>query len=154
MINPMFAEMNTTMGGGGANGVTMWQYLLGMSSYASNNGGYTMFIDTVRENNNAVDDDFKMYIQMHRPVALFLNGYNISTTGLRHHGTHDFVDLTEYAGGHIMVAYGYQEVFYYDANGVMFRTDMYARVHTGSSIGWTRINTHSTLDAAWVTHLY
>lgn len=154
-IQNLFTDLDYAMGGHGLDGVTINEYLYGLGYYAVYTMGYGMFAAIVRENNNALTPSFKSHIKSGRLVALFLNGYNITNnTGLEHFDGFDQIYLTEYSDAHIMTAYGYKEVKYKDANGDVFREDMYVRVHNGTGSGWIRINSHCTLDAAWVTQIY
>ena len=143
------------MGGGGSAGVTMYEWLGGMGSYVTNQG-LSMYTDTARAGNNALSSKFKDAIEEGHPVTLFLDGFNVmDMSGLQQHNGYHTVQFTEYAGRHIMVAYGYLEINYELANGDE-RTDMYVYVHTGFSgtaLNFIRINSHCTLDWAFITEI-
>jgi len=153
-IEDLCDEMDTLMGGGGSSGVTIIGYLGGMISYAGGKG-YNIGMTNVRASNNSLSSSFKTAIQAGGLVALFLDTFNLTgSVGVLHYNGYDYIDLTHYAGCHVMTAFGYKEISYLDEYGVTFRQDMYARVQTGTGdIGWIRINDYCTLDAAWVTHI-
>ena len=153
-ILDLFAVIDTFMGGGGSNGVTINGYLTGIISYA-NARGYGIAISDTRAGNNSLKSSFKTSIRAGGLVALFLDTFNVTASmGVEHFNGYDLISLTQFSGCHVMVAYGYKEVTYLDEYGNVFRQDMYARVQTGYENGWIRINDFCTLDAAWLTHIY
>ena len=151
------AEMiNQAMGGHGAKGVTFWEFMGGLGYHVVVNRGHNLFVTTVRENNNALRPTFSQQIRKGRLVALFMSGYNISGNGIgfNNNGVAQFT-LTQHSGNHIMTAFGYREVFFYDINGHMFRHEKFVRVQTGiSGNGWMRVNANATIDHAIVTYIY
>lgn len=154
-IKDLCDELDTLMGGGGSSGVTISGYLGGMISYVSGKN-YSLAISDVRAGNNSLNSSFKTAIQAGGLVALFLDTFNItSSVGVLHYNGYDYISLTQYTGCHVMTAFGYKEISYFDQYNVMFRKDMYARVQTGcGDDGWIRINDYCTLDAAWMTRIY
>lgn len=154
-VSLMYSLLNLYMGNNGYEGVTISEYKDGLVTYV-NMRGYNIAYTDVRAGNNSLTSGFKDTINNGKLVSLFFNTFNISFNGVQHYpnSKYDYVDLTQYAGLHIMVAYGYKEIKYYNASG-LFRTDFYAAVQTGySSNSWIRINDYCTLDAAWVTNIY
>jgi len=152
-IRAMMDELDVRMGGRGPGGVTFWEYVAGFANFTVSRG-VTPTLDTVRAGNNAVLPSFFTAIANGVPVSLFLNGYN-TTNGPSIHSTgHDIRVLTRHSGGHIMIAFGYQRVYYFDHNDNLFRQDLYLRVSSGfGTTTWTRINTHSILDHAITLHM-
>lgn len=144
------------MGGHGAAGVTRSEYVYGLAYYGNYLRGFQTFYSEQRLNNNAVDESFKTHIESGKVIALFLDGYNITSSGgVEHWNGYDEVALTEYSGAHIMTAFGYEEVKYKNEQGNIFRQDMYARVHTGiSGLGWIRLSTNCKIDSATATSIY
>jgi len=154
-VHNMFSNLHTRMGGLGPQGVTIPQFITGLGSYVLSQN-HTMSLDSVRANNNELRPSFKTAIANGQPVSLFLYGFNVmGMSGLRSFDGHDTVFFVQYSGAHVMLAYGYHIISYFDENNVMFRQDTYLFVNTG--FGGTgdlmRINSHATLDEALVTHI-
>jgi len=154
LVTAMFNELHGRMGGG--IGVTIDQYWIGIAGYAMSRGlGFEL--GHIHRSDGTLRPSFFTAIHNNQPVSLFLNGFNIiSNIGFNLNASHDIISFVEYAGRHIMVAYGYRILSYFDENDVMFRQDIYLNVHTAfSSIprAFIRINTHSTLETALVTHI-
>lgn len=82
------------------------------------------------------------------PVALFLSGYNV-TVIMDSNGT---ISITQYnyTGNHIMVAFGYEIITYYDANNNVIRSYTLMVVASGSSLvkGYYVLNEGGSVNAA------
>ena len=67
---------------------------------------------------------------------------------------YDTIVPTTIAGAHIMVAYGYYQVEYYNANG-LFRTDTYLLVATGQAVTTSALYKidSKNLNAAYVVNV-
>lgn len=157
-INDMFDNLEDYMGNNGSNGVTTLEYVAGLGYYMYTVGGKTMSVSTVRAGNNSLTSDFYSAMKNGKPVTLFLNGFNLMDfSALGNYTNYDTIYLTEYEGLHVMVAYGYLTLSYYDSssNTIPFREDTYLYVASCGFIGnaWLRINSNCTLDAAYTTHV-
>jgi len=150
----MHSELNVRMGGGA--GVTIDQYIMGIGGFLRSRD-FRVSVGQVRAGNNSVSPSF--FTSMHNgiPVALFLDGFNLlSPTSIQSNNGFDIVSLVEHRGLHIMAAYGYLTLSYFNANNVMFRQDVYLHVNTGFAgmpRGLIRISSHSTLVSAITTHI-
>ena len=157
-VTAMYSNLNYFMGNNGSAGVTEQEYLDGLEYYVDNYSGYNITYTDVRSGNNALTSGFKTAINNGRLVSLFLTDFNIvGIAGVQHfpNSNYDAVSLTQYSGSHVMVAYGYKEIEYRNAQNQVFRTDFYVAVNTGFSTNrLIRINDYCTLDAAWVTYIY
>jgi len=153
-ITAMMDELNVRMGGRGRDGVTFVEYFTGYAQFVHFRGLTTSFA-MHRAADNAVLPSFFDAIANGVPVSMFFSGYNL-TGGIPVHATgHDVIALTQHSGNHIMIAFGYQRVYYFDAYDNMFRQDLYVRVSDGfGSTGWARINTHSTLNNAITLNIF
>ena len=150
LLNTYTAIFNAM--GGCMGGVTMLQWMGGMSSFIGQRGHSVIFGAAHTGPNSLNQTYFRNQIANGRPVALFLNGFNIMGGGglqVFSEQGFDLVTFGAYAGAHIMVAYGYNIVSYFDANDVMFRQDVYLNVNTGlGPNAFIRINTHAHMDWA------
>jgi hypothetical protein len=146
----MFSALHASMGGG--NGVTFHQYMGGIGNFTVAQG-YSMAFDTHRAGSNSLLPSFFTTIQNGKPISLFFDGYNTSSE-INVHGA-DQIAITQYTGTHIMIAFGYRVISYFDSNNVMFRQDTYLHVSSGLSAGNTtmRINSHCNLHHAISTHI-
>jgi len=154
-VRAMFSDLQFRMGAD--IGVTIQQYYLGIASYVVSRG-LSMTLGNVTGPNNTLAPSFFTTIRNGRPVSLFLNGFNVmSNAGFDLRDDFDSISFVEYAGRHVMVAYGYRIFSYFDENDVMFRQDIYLNVHTatvGMGRGFIRISSHSRLESALVTHIH
>jgi len=153
-VTTMYNTLYVLMGANSA-GVTVAGYKDGLASYTDIHG-YNITYTDVRAGNNSLTSGFKTAINNGKLVSLFFNTFNITgSSGVTHSAGYDEVALTLYGAPHVMVAYGYMEIQYKNAQGNVFRTDFYAAVQTGfQSNSWVRINDYCTLDAAWVTDIH
>ena len=81
------------------------------------------------------------------PVALFLSGYNV-TVIMDSNGT---ISITQYnyTGNHIMVAFGYEIITYYDANNNVIRSYTLMVVASGLDVkGYYVLNEGGSVNAA------
>ena len=81
-------------------------------------------------------------------MALFLSGYNV-TVIMDSNGT---ISITQYnyTGNHIMVAFGYEIITYYDANNNVIHSYTLMVVASGSSLvkGYYVLNEGGSVNAA------
>lgn len=151
-IDNMFTNLYTAMGSN-PNGTTISNYKSGLTSYTAGKGR-TMNITSVYNSSNSLSSSFKTAIKNGQLLSIFLDGFNLSS--LEFYTGYDKVLVSEYAGAHVMTAYGYYEVSYLNAQNVKFRTDTYLLVGTSYNMpatGLLRINTNCTIDDAYITHV-
>lgn len=148
MFATLYTDMNAT-----SQGVTLDGYLGGLDTYATRQG-YTFTSENTMEENGMLDNKFKTALRSGKLLSIFMSGYNI-TMGPAVYSGYDTVSLEEYAGAHIMTAYGYMENKYYNAQGVMFRQDTYLLVNTGfGSLKAVRLNSHITIVDCYILNIF
>jgi len=153
-IDEMIDELHIRMGGRGAVGVTFMEYLTGFGQYVHFRDLSTE-IGFHRAGYNEMSPSFFTAIANGMPVSIFLGGYNITNGPSPNDIGVDVITLVRHSGYHVMVAFGYQIVSYFDADDNMFRQDVYLRVANGlSGNGWLRINTHASLHYAISLHIH
>ena len=109
-------------------GTSQQQFKTGLTSYVNGCGQSISFTSYVSsgvlnwEGVTAAIDDGK-------PVALYLEDYNISSRTVN--GNSDVYAKEITYGNHIAIAYGYNEVKYFDASGALTRTVRYFNISTG-----------------------
>ena len=151
----MFSEIHQLMGG--QNGVTQQMFLSGLTTYVTSRG--LSFGTTIAHTGpNHINLEFINSIQHNRPVAMFFrDSFNIveNMRGIERFPDHDIVRLTQLAGNHVMTAYGYYMVQYFDVNNRMFRQDTYLYINSGfGELVRTRINTHTTISNAFSINIW
>jgi hypothetical protein len=142
LLTQMFSTLNSMMNPVNG-GVTTTQYYGAIAVYTFNQG-HTAATVTTNSGSNAINNNFIDAIANNRPIVMFMNNYNL--VSYDPYSTYDHVRLTHFGGSHILTAYGYDIVSYFDANNHMFRQDTYAFVNDGfGSLSRVRINTHSEI---------
>lgn len=134
-----------------AAGVTESGFKTGLQQYITNHGYSTYY-------QSAYDGDTLNYflcqsaVDVNRPIVLFTRAGNVYTISTN--GTKDTISTYNITANHIMVAYGYMQIEYYNIFG-LFRTDTYLEVATGlfnPAIAYYKINS-TNLDAAYVVNV-
>lgn len=148
VMQELYSLMKTNVGG---DGVTEANFKSGLTTYFNNHGyslsfssaisGSTLNFTTCR---NAVDNN-KVIVLFVTPGSI----YDINQSP----GSDSIVSYN-IDGNHIMIAYGYVQLKYYNSTG-LFRTDTYVHVVTGWGIptnAYYRIDS-SNLEAAYVVNV-
>jgi len=148
LITTMFDELHTRMGRG--HGVTIDQYINGIRGYIHARN-FNTSIFPAYNGNYRLSTSFFNNIRNGIPISLFMNGYNFS--GVTSNNGHDIIDMSLHTGRHIMVAYGYKIIDYFDKNDVLFRQELFLNIQTGFNTlvrSLVRMHTgHGILEAAW-----
>ncbi len=151
-IEPVFLSMYDLMKCNVVDeGVSEAEFKSGLQTYFKNQG-YSLSYQTATKNSTLNWDTCVSAINNNKVVVLFVTPgkmYGIQESSNYH-------TLTEYniTGNHIMVAYGYIQIKYYN-NGVNFRTETFVTVATGLAYPTTayyKINSDN-LDAAYVVNV-
>lgn len=127
LMNELYTLMRTNVNGVG---VSKMDFLNGMISYINSNGHQVVF-QSVTSGNKVNYKQCKTAINNNKLVVIFTQPtqvYSISSSG-----NTDVINTTNIAGSHIMVAFGYYEVDYYNNSDTMFRSDAYLNVAVGKS---------------------
>jgi len=132
-VTSMLDELFIRMGGNPA-GVTMQQYITGMQGYV-NARGRNIQLTSLRTGHNQLNEaQMKANFRNGNLMTLFASGFSIvAFDGIRTHSNHDIINHGTSTGNHIMMAYGYRRIRYYNAANQLIRNDLYVYVHTGFS---------------------
>lgn len=132
-------------------GVSRTDFLNGLTSYFNSKGRQISY-QSVKSGNTINYEQCKNAIDNNKAIVLFTlptNVYGIGTGT-----TSDTIDAISIDGAHIMVAYGYIQVRYYNNSG-LFRTDTYLIVAMGQ-VGYTsmfyRVDS-TTTQAAYIVNV-
>ncbi|MDE5977573.1 MAG: hypothetical protein K2G70_03795 [Turicibacter sp.] len=110
------------------NGTTQEDFENGLKEYVQSQGRNLSYI-SVMSNGEFSFNNFDIELHNGRPVVLFLSGYNFAS--LVDLGNQVRITTSVYAGNHIIVAYGYQKVDYYNSDNVLIKSNTYMYVSTG-----------------------
>lgn len=154
-VNKMYDILNTLMNAT-SEGVTINNFINGVKSYVNSKGRSASFKSAIK--NNSLDfNTYKQAILSNKLISIFADGFNIiQTFDFEEHDHYDYLTIYRNNGAHIMVAYGYYDVKYYDTQNRCFRHDNYLYVSTGVSIpalALLRINQYCTVDDAYITEI-
>lgn len=132
-------------------GVSRTDFLNGLTSYVQANG-YQVSYESVKSGSTVNYEKCKNAIENNKIVVLLSNPTNVYEISL---GTGmDSIVPISISGAHIMVAFGYLEVKYYNNSG-LFRTDKYLNVamgQTGYSSQFFRADCKD-LEAAYIVNI-
>lgn len=152
VINILYEKMDTNV----INiGTTQEQYKAGLINYVDSRNRVVDF-ESVLTGNSLDMEKLDEAITNQRPVSLFLSGYNLCD--ISESATEYSIDKYVSSGNHIMIAYGYRIIRYFDDAGNNFRTDIFLLVSSGHSSrnsGWYYIGeSNTTLNAAESAYIY
>ncbi len=144
VINTLYTYMKTNTK---SDGTTQEDFQNGLRLYVQSRDRNISYI-SVMSNGNFNFANFEAELRSGRPVALFLSGYNfVSFNDL---GTHVLISKNFYGGNHIVVAYGYQKVNYYNADNTLILSNTYIHVSSGinNEDGYYLLNSGGNMIAA------
>ena len=133
-------------------GVSEQEFVDGLKAYV-NKQGYSVSMQNVVSGSSIDYQACKDAIDNNKVIALLSHAGDVYD--LKEYSGHDTVTTINIAGSHIMVAFGYKEINYYDSKNNLFRTDMYLYVATGLEKNETalyKVNPHN-LSSAYVVNI-
>ena len=156
-VNSMFSSLFSMMGAT-SQGVTMDGYLNGMRTYAASRGRTATFTSVRSGNNRLNAAQYQAAFRQGRLLSVFMSGFGVTPLHYFHTGNgydvvRSYVDTTS----HIMIAFGYRHVYYYNAANQRTRSDVYLYVHTGFSSPITALlplYRFGNVDNAFITHIF
>ena len=133
-------------------GVSESDCLSGLKSYI-NGKGYSVNYQSVLSGSAVNFEACKTATANNKVIILFSRATNLYRVG--YGNSYDTIVPVSVAGLHIMVAYGWYEVNYYNESG-LFRTDRYLQVSTGlgspTPIALYKVNPND-LNAAYIVNI-
>jgi len=130
LFSDLFRRMNATH-----QGVTMNGYLDGLRSYTASRGRNISLLTTRTGSNQLNIAALSAAFRRGEIVSLFMAGFSIVTLdSIVTSANHDTIFHNSHAGNHIMVAYGYRNIRYYNAANQLIRNDVYLYVHSGLDV--------------------
>ena len=151
-IDPMMRELYTLMKTNvGGEGTTENNFKSGLQTYFTNHG-YSASFSSVKSGSTLNYSACKTAIDSNKVIVLFITPGSVYQ--ISEEATYDVIGSYSIGGNHIMIAYGYLQIKYYNSTG-LFRTDTYLEVATGSDVptkAYYKIGS-SNLEAAYVINV-
>ena len=151
MYDELYGMMNAT-----SDDVTIPGFIGGVKAYAVSKGR-TATLSSAMNNNSLNLEACKTAFKNEKLLSLFVDGFHIiAKYDLEEYENHDHVTINRVVGAHVMIAYGYKVISYYNEQNQCFRTDVYLYVNSGLShpaLGLLRINAYCTRDDAYITEV-
>lgn len=153
MFNELYNLMGTTSGG-----TTVSGFKNGMNSYISGRGRTLQMTKATGSYYNTNLEYLKSELQQEKLAVIFFDTFSLSSRGgpsIEEEG-HDNIWYARYTGCHVMIAYGYLDLNYYDSNNNLIRRDTYLYCFTGAigmDIATVCINKHCTVDDIYILNI-
>ena len=148
VLNEMYNLMQTNVQG---EGVSENEFKTGLQAYVTNHG-YSASYTNVMSGSSLNYSACKAAIDNNKVIALFTRPGVVY--GISEYSDHDTLTESTISGNHIMYAFGYFQVKYYNSTG-LFRTETFLKVSTGRSplsVGYYSVNA-SNLEAAHIVNV-
>ena len=148
LLDEMYTLMQTNVNG---EGVSENEFKTGLQAYI-NNHGYSASYTSVKSGSTLNYEACKAAINSNKVIAVFIRPGTIYTLG--EYSGYDTLTESTITGNHIMFAYGYIQIKYYDSTG-LFRTETFLQVAVGlvsTSIAYLKVDA-TNLEAAHVVNV-
>ena len=148
VLSELYTLMQTNVNG---DGVSESEFKTGLQTYI-NNHGYSASYTSVKSGSSLNYSACKAAINSNKVIALFIKPGPIYTLG--EYSGYDTLTESTITGNHIMYAYGYIQIKYYDSTG-LFRTETFLQVSVGrtlNTIAYYKVDS-TNLEAAYVVNV-
>lgn len=148
LFDEMYELMQTNVKG---DGVSESEFKTGLQTYI-NNHGYSASYTNVKSGSSLNYSACKAAIDSNKVIVLFTKPGIVYE--LAEYSDHDSLIENSITGNHIMYAYGYLQIKYYNSTG-LFRTETFLQVSTGRlspSIAYYKVDS-TNLEAAYVVNV-
>lgn len=133
-VNTMFDELYSRMGTDDE-GTTVAGFKSGMTSYVKNKGLSVSFEQVTGNYHNTNVDKIKSALKQEKVAAIFMSNYTVTNESfLNLYDTYSEINYNKFTGNHVMVVYGYYDIFYYNSNGSLIGRDTFFQVCTGDKV--------------------
>lgn len=148
VLSELYTLMKTNVNG---DGVNESEFKTGLQTYISNHG-YSSSFTSVKSGSTLNYSACKTAIDNNKVIALFIKPGVVYTWG--EYSDHDTWTENNIAGNHIMYAFGYIQIKYYNSSG-LFRTETFLKVSVGqptTSLAYFKVDS-SNLEAAYIVNV-
>ena len=149
VLHELYDLMQTNVQG---EGVSESEFKTGLQAYISNHG-YSCSFTSAKSGSSLSFSACKEAIDNNKVIALFIRPGAVYTWG--EFSDHDTWTESTITGNHIMYAYGYIQIKYYNSTG-LFRTETFLIVSVGystMSIAFFKVDS-SNLESAQIVNVY
>ena len=130
MLNELYTRMGTD-----DEGTTVPGFKNGMTSYAKSSGRSISFEQVTGSYHNTNIDKVKTALKQENVAAIFLSNYTVTNWSfLNLYDKHSEINYNVFTGNHVMVVYGYRDIFYYNSDGSSAGRDTFFYVGTGDKV--------------------
>ena len=157
-VNTMLDELYTRMGTDD-DGTTVSGFKAGMTSYVKNNGRTVSFEKVTGSYHNVDIDKIKSALKQEKIAAIFMSDYTVTDENfLKLYDTYSQINYNKFSGNHVMVVYGYYDIFYYNSNGSLVGRDTFFHVGTGDKVvlerGLVNICSYTQVTDMYIVNIY
>ena len=148
VMKELYTLMQTNVNGSGTSEA---EFKSGLKTYFSNRN-YSLSYQNVKSGSSLDFNACMAAVDANKVIVLFTTPGEVYI--IAESANKDNLNAYTITGNHIMIAFGYLEIKYYNELG-LFRTDRYVKVATGhdyTSIAYYKINS-SNLEAAYVVNV-
>ena len=148
VLSELYTLMQTNVNG---DGVSESEFKTGLQTYI-NNHGYSASYTNVKSGSSLNYSACKAAIDSNKVIALFIKPGIVYTLG--EYSGYDTYTESTITGNHIMYAFGYIQIKYYDSTG-LFRTETLLEVSVGRaspSLAYFKVDS-SNLEAAYIVNV-
>ena len=124
----------------------------GLKTYVTNKG-YSLSYTSIKNGSGLNMTACQNAFNNNKPILLFCD--QVGVVFVDEYSGYDNITTMGIANQHIMVAYGYYQVRYYNGN-TNFRTDTYFDVATGLNVnttGWVKVDSINWLDNGYIVSI-
>lgn len=143
LVQELYTLMKTNVNG---DGVSESEFTTGLKSYFTSHGS-TASLSSVKSGSTFNYTSCKSAVNSNKVIVLFVTPGDLYSITLG--SSLDTIRTTTISGNHILVAYGYLKINYYNSTG-LFRTDTYLKVATGlntPATAYYKLNSSNLLSA-------
>ena len=148
VLSELYTLMQTNVKG---DGVSESEFKTGLQTYISNHG-YSSSFTSVKSGSTLNYSACKTAIDSNKVIALFIKPGVVYTWG--EYSDHDTWTESTISGNHIMYAFGYIQIKYYNSTG-LFRTETFLEVSVGRTsptLAFFKVDS-TNLEAAYVVNV-
>ncbi|MBD5131285.1 MAG: hypothetical protein HDT28_01630 [Clostridiales bacterium] len=130
-VNTMFNELYSRMGSDDS-GTTVSGFKSGMTSYVNSKELSISFEQATGSYYNTDLDKIKSVIKQEKIAVIFMSNYTVTDeNAINLYDSYSKISYNKFNGNHVMVVYGYYDIFYYAGSGSLVGRDTFLYVSTG-----------------------
>ena len=154
MLDELYARMGTDN-----DGTTVSGFKSGMTSYVNNKRRSISIEQVTGGYYNTNLDKIKSELKQAKIAAIFMSNYTVTDeNALYLNATNSKITYNIFTGNHVMVVYGYDDIFYYNSNGSLVGRDTFFYVSTGDKnvieYGMVNISSYTQVTDMYMINIY